>query len=233
MKKKVIVISAALACVFMFGSCPQKPQNPNVFVMDKDTSYAMGMYIAYQFGFENMTYDYQSFMEGFRAYNEALETKFSLNEGMMKIEAAFQEWAKKMGYYEEEQDGAEEGRLFLAENGRRPGVTTTSSGLQYEVIVQGSGSKPTLYDIVEVHYEGTFIDGYVFDSSYQRFEPAIFQVGEVIQGWVEGLQLMNTGSTYILYVPGDLAYGPYGRSPTIPPNKTLIFKVELLSITEF
>lgn len=126
---------------------------------------------------------------------------------------------------------AAEGVKFLEENGRRQGVFTSESGLQYEPIVEGDGPAPTDTSRVEVHYTGTFINGKVFDSSVERGEPATFFVNQVIKGWTEGLKLMSVGSKYKFYIPSDLAYGPRGNR-NIPPNSVLIFEVELLSIVE-
>ena len=125
------------------------------------------------------------------------------------------------------QDQPREG--FLSENGRRESVITTQSGLQYEVIEEGDGAKPTARDKVTVHYKGELTDGTVFDSSYERGEPTTFPVNRVIPGWTEGLQLMRVGSKYKFYIPPDLGYGSRGQGP-IPPNSPLIFQVELLRI---
>jgi len=118
---------------------------------------------------------------------------------------------------------------FLAENAKKAGVTTTASGLQYEVLTAGTGIKPTAASVVKVHYHGTLIDGTVFDSSVERKEPATFGVSEVIKGWTEALQLMPVGSKWRLYIPQELAYGP-AEQGTIKPFSTLIFDVELISI---
>ncbi len=123
-----------------------------------------------------------------------------------------------------------EGEAFLLENGKRPEVTTTESGLQYEVIKQGKGKKPTAESTVKVHYAGSLIDGTEFDSSYKRGEPTSFGVTQVIKGWTEGLQLMNVGSKYKFYIPYSLGYGERGAGQDIPPYATLIFEVELLGI---
>ncbi len=123
----------------------------------------------------------------------------------------------------------EEGAAFLAENGKRPEVITTESGLQYEVLKAGKGKKPTAESTVKVHYAGTLIDGTEFDSSYKRGEPTTFGVTQVIPGWTEGLQLMNVGSKYKFYIPAELAYGER-QAGNIPPYSTLIFEVELLGI---
>lgn len=123
----------------------------------------------------------------------------------------------------------ETGAAFLEENGKRDGVKTTESGLQYEVVTEGSGARPTETSTVTVNYEGTLIDGTVFDSSYESGEPISFPLNGVIPGWTEGLQLMTPGSTYMLYVPSNLGYGPRSTGP-IPGNSVLTFKVELLEV---
>jgi FKBP-type peptidyl-prolyl cis-trans isomerase FkpA len=123
----------------------------------------------------------------------------------------------------------EDGIAFLEENGKKDGVITTESGLQYEVITEGDGPKPTDTSTVHVFYEGTLLDGTVFDSSYETGDTVTFPLNQVIQGWTEGLQLMPVGSTYKFYIPSNLAYGPRATGP-IPANSTLIFKVELLGV---
>ncbi|MEL6986503.1 MAG: FKBP-type peptidyl-prolyl cis-trans isomerase [Bacteroidota bacterium] len=124
----------------------------------------------------------------------------------------------------------EEGKAFLAKNGERPEVKTTASGLQYEILTEGTGPIPTKSDKVVAHYEGKLLDGTKFDSSFDRGEPATFPVGGLIPGWVEALQLMPTGSKWRLYIPSDLAYGPRGAGAVIPPHSTLIFDLELIEI---
>lgn len=122
------------------------------------------------------------------------------------------------------------GEKFLADNAKRPEVKTTASGLQYEVIESSLGQKPKATDTVRVHYEGTLIDGTVFDSSYKRGESITFGLNQVIRGWTEGLQLMSVGSKYKLYIPYTLGYGAQGAGGSIPPYAALIFTVELLGI---
>lgn len=122
------------------------------------------------------------------------------------------------------------GEAFLAENGQKDTVITTPSGLQYEVIEQGDGSRPKATDNVTVHYKGTTIDGEVFDSSYDRGAPATFPLNRVIAGWTEGLQLMQEGGKFRFYIPSQLAYGERGAGAAIGPNATLIFDVELIKI---
>lgn len=124
------------------------------------------------------------------------------------------------------------GEAFLAENKKKSGVMVTPSGLQYSVVVEGKGKKPTKDNTVKVHYTGKLIDGTVFDSSVQRGEPIEFPLSGVIAGWTEGVQLMTVGSKYMFYIPSNLAYGTNGAGQSIGPNETLIFEVELLDITK-
>jgi FKBP-type peptidyl-prolyl cis-trans isomerase len=122
------------------------------------------------------------------------------------------------------------GDAYMAENGKRPGVRTTASGLQYEVLIAGTGPRPNPTDRVRVHYRGTLIGGKEFDNSYTRGEPATFAVNEVVAGWSEAVQLMPVGSKYRVVLPPSLAYGEAGSPPAIPPNATLVFEVELIGI---
>ncbi|SHE73795.1 FKBP-type peptidyl-prolyl cis-trans isomerase FkpA/FKBP-type peptidyl-prolyl cis-trans isomerase FklB [Mariniphaga anaerophila] len=155
-------------------------------------------------------------------------------EGVMTVEEAdqmirryFEAAGKKEG-----QKNLEEGNAFLEQNKSREGVQTTDSGLQYEIITEGDGPKPTAEDRVRVHYHGTLIDGTVFDSSVDRGEPAVFGVGQVIPGWTEALQLMPVGSKWKVFIPANLAYGERGAGGDIGPNSALIFEVELLEIVK-
>lgn len=124
----------------------------------------------------------------------------------------------------------EQGKQFLEANKQKEGIQTLPSGLQYEVITEGNGKKPKATDQVKCHYEGTLIDGTLFDSSIQRGQPAVFGVNQVIQGWVEALQLMTEGSKWKLYIPSELGYGAQGAGEMIPPHSTLIFEVELIEV---
>lgn len=151
-----------------------------------------------------------------------------------QIQAAFQEITERLRAEQEAKakEAAAAGEQFLTENAKRDGVITLESGLQYEVITAGEedGDKPTAQSKVRTHYHGTFIDGKVFDSSYERGQPAEFPVGGVIAGWTEALQLMTRGAKWRLYVPFQLAYGAQGSPGGIPPYSTLVFDVELLDI---
>jgi len=169
---------------------------------------------------------------------QAIKDTYAGNLKMTEAEVretmqAFQQ--KKMLEQQEAQAKAAEanlkaGQAFLAENGKKKGVMTTESGLQYQVLTAGNGAKPALTDQVKVHYEGKLLSGKVFDSSYQRGEPVTFGLNQVIAGWQEGLQLMSVGSKWKIFIPSDLAYGPGGTGGPIGPNETLIFEVELLDI---
>lgn len=157
-----------------------------------------------------------------------------------QMQAAMQQLQEQLGGGMEDDDddtqnpnamnNKAEGEAFLAENAKKPGVTTLPSGLQYEVLTEGSGKKPTLRSSVTTHYHGTLINGKVFDSSYQRGQPATFPVNGVIAGWTEALQLMGEGAKYRLYIPANLAYGKRGAGRDIGPDSTLIFDVELLKV---
>ena len=148
-----------------------------------------------------------------------LDTFFSELEERQNAEAANKGKAARV-----------EGEKFLAENAKRAGVVTTPSGLQYEVINEGTGRQPKASDTVRCHYEGTLIDGTVFDSSYRRNQPAEFGLRQVIAGWTEGVQLMKEGAKYKFYIPYNLAYGEHGAGASIPPYSALVFIVELIKI---
>jgi FKBP-type peptidyl-prolyl cis-trans isomerase len=163
----------------------------------------------------------------FSAASKGEEGAMTTEEADQIIRRFFETAGEKEG-----QSNLEAGNAFLEENKSREGVNTTASGMQYEVITEGTGPKPSAEDRVRVHYHGTLIDGTVFDSSVDRGEPAVFGVGQVIPGWTEALQLMPVGSKWKIYLPSDLAYGERGAGADIGPNTTLIFEVELLEIVE-
>ncbi len=149
-----------------------------------------------------------------------------------QIEAAYKVIQEQMQAIQAKasEEGQKVGTEFLAENAKKDGVITLESGLQYEILVEGNGAKPTKESTVRTHYHGSFIDGKVFDSSVERGQPAEFPVGGVIAGWTEALQLMGEGSKWRLFVPSDLAYGAQGSQGAIPPHSALIFEVELLNV---
>jgi len=175
--------------------------------------------------------DVDAFTQAVRDVFDGSELEMS-DEEMAEALTKFQQEAMAARDAEAEQQAAAnraEGEAYLAENAEQEGVTVTESGLQYRELTSGNGATPGADDTVEVHYEGTLIDGTVFDSSYERGEPVSFQVGQVIEGWQEALQLMEVGDTWEVVIPSDLAYGAQGQGP-IGPHETLIFKVELLDV---
>jgi FKBP-type peptidyl-prolyl cis-trans isomerase FklB len=188
-------------------------------------SYALGILVSKNLknsGFETISSD-----EFARAVKESFaNTAKMTEEDAGKLYGAYTAAvAKKKGAA-----NGEVGKKFLAENAKKKGITTTASGLQYEVLIPGSGAKPKLTDEVTVHYHGTLLNGKVFDSSVDRKEPATFPLNGVIQGWQEGVQLMPTGAKYKFYIPSNLAYGERGAGGDIGPDSALIFEVELISI---
>ena len=172
------------------------------------------------------------FADGVAAVYEGATPKMSYDEAKAVIQSFFSQLQEKQNaaMAEMARVNAEAGKSFLAENAKRSEVKTTASGLQYEVIAEGDGNKPSANNTVKVHYTGSLIDGTVFDSSVQRGEPAVFGVTQVIPGWVEALQMMTVGSKWRLFIPSELAYGANGAGNIIGPNATLIFEVELLGI---
>jgi FKBP-type peptidyl-prolyl cis-trans isomerase len=194
---------------------------------DADTSYAFGVALGSDFKQAGLTLDYDALVQGLRDSLEGRETRISLEDAMPLIQAALRDGMTRLAG-----ENLQRGEEFLAENGQKPGVVTTPSGLQYEVLSEGAGAKPQPSDRVSVHYEGVLLNGEVFDSSYARDEPAEFSLDEVIPGWTEGIQLMNVGGSYRFFIPSGLAYGEQGFGNVIPANSTLIFRVELLKIVE-
>ena len=153
------------------------------------------------------------------------ETAISHNEAREIVNKYFAELEEKMNA-----ENIEKGKAFLAENAKKEGIVTLPSGLQYEVITEGNGKKPSATDRVKCHYEGTLIDGTLFDSSIKRGQPAVFGVNQVIRGWVEALQLMSEGSKWRLFIPSELGYGAQQAGEMNPPHSTLIFEVELIEV---
>ena len=153
------------------------------------------------------------------------ETAISHNEAREIVNKYFEELEAKMNA-----ENIEKGKAFLTENAKKEGIITLPSGLQYQVLQEGNGKKPSATDRVKCHYEGTLIDGTLFDSSIKRGQPAVFGVNQVIRGWVEALQLMSEGSKWRLFIPSELGYGAQQAGEMIPPHSTLIFEVELIEV---
>jgi FKBP-type peptidyl-prolyl cis-trans isomerase FklB len=201
------------------------PEKTTDIQMDS-LSYSVGILVAQNLksqGFDKL--DAPSLAQGIADVLSGAETRLDVNQANAVVQGYMMEKSQAAG-----KENLEKGRKFLEENGKREGVVTTASGLQYEVINSGNGSSPKATDKVTVHYHGTLIDGTVFDSSVERGQPATFPVNGVIKGWVEALQLMKVGDKWKLFIPSELAYGSRGAGGDIGPNEVLIFEVELLSI---
>jgi FKBP-type peptidyl-prolyl cis-trans isomerase len=222
--KKLIVLLAAVAIMALSCDGRSKPAEGAVTA---DASYAFGMAIAYNLKDISIELDYAAFLDGMKDVLDKDEPRMSMQEADTIIQTAISAARIKQA----ELASAKE-QAFFAENGKKQGVVTTASGLQYEVLKAGTGPKPSATDVVTVHYTGSFLNGDIFDSSIPRGEPAILHLHSVIPGWTEGIQLMNVGSTYKLYIPSALAYGVEGAEGAIGPNETLIFEVELLATEE-
>ena len=193
--------------------------------MDK-FSYGLGMGIGQNLlsmGVQDMSVE--DFVKGIKDVLAGEKTELTHAEAQKVVNEHFQKLAEAAYAVNKEA-----GENFLAENAKKEGVVTLPSGLQYKVITEGSGKKPSATDRVQCHYEGTLIDGTVFDSSIKRGEPAVFGVNQVIRGWVEALQLMQEGAKWRLYIPYDMAYGEHGAGEMIPPYSALVFDVELIKV---
>ena len=193
--------------------------------MDK-ISYAIGLSMGQNLmssGVESL--DYADLAAGIKDVLEHAKPQISYQEAQQLLSKFFTELEAKVAG-----EAKKTGEAFLAENKKREGVHVTASGLQYEILEATIGQKPKAADKVKVHYEGTLIDGTVFDSSYKRGEPITFGLNQVIKGWTEGVQLMAIGSKYKFFIPYQLAYGEQGAGAAIPPYAALIFTVELLGI---
>lgn len=200
--------------------------------MDK-ISYALGMSIAHNMMHSGVKdVNFEDFAAGVKATLTGEQPAVSFEEAGKILDSYFAELESAKAAEEAEIGEAmkKDGEVFLAENAKKPGVVTLASGLQYKILKAGSGRKPGKTSRVRCHYEGTFTNGMVFDSSYKRGEPAVFGVNQVIAGWTEALQLMGEGSEWELYIPYDLAYGEAGAHGAIPPYSALIFKVELIEV---
>jgi FKBP-type peptidyl-prolyl cis-trans isomerase FklB len=221
--KNILAFIAGLILLF-----PAQAQHTHTELNNEldSVSYAIGMNIASSFkagGIDSLNFDV--FLAGVKDIlieNHAVLDENSANTVVKKYVSNIQKEASTAAI----QEGAD----FLARNASAEGVTVTPSGLQYKVIRQGDGPKPTAASKVTTHYKGTLVNGKVFDSSYDRGTPTSFNVGGVIKGWTEALQMMPVGSKWILYIPQNLAYGERAVGANIPPYSTLIFEIELLSM---
>jgi len=224
-------VLAAILSVGLFSTVCFGAEKPALKDAKAKESYTLG----YQFGqsmkaqgldldMEVYTSGIQDALTGAKPRLSQDEMRTTVTELQKRLAAARQKEIKEIA-----DKNLAQGKAFLEENKKKDGVVTLPSGLQYKVLTEGSGKMPKATDSVTVHYRGTLIDGKEFDSSYKRGQPATFQVGKVIRGWTEALQLMKEGSKWELFIPPQLAYGDRGTG-SIPPNSTLIFEVELISV---
>jgi len=227
------IIAAVLALPLVaLVACQGREGVPSLRTEDQKASYGIGLQMGEQLQAAEGRIDVNAFMAGFRDGMAGRDPALSHDEieaALMALGEAIQE-EEMARYAEEAERNAREGEAFLEENRAKEGVQVTESGLQYEVLREGEGERPSLEDQVSIHYRGTLIDGTQFDSSYDRGEPAVFGVGGVISGFAEALQLMPEGSHYRVFIPSELGYGPQGSGRVIGPNATLIFEIELLEI---
>lgn len=233
MINKKLLVAGLISSALMVGC--NKEEKPaavaELTTLEQKVNYAIAQNMAENFKGGGLPIEVEAFAQGLKDVRDGAELRLT-EEEMQTVMQEFQEQA--MAKRAEEQKkisdaNLAEGQAFLEANKAKEGVVTTESGLQYRIITEGTGVKPTAEDSVTVHYSGKLLDGTEFDSSYTRQEPVTFPVGGVIAGWTEALQLMPQGSKWELYIPSDLAYGPGGNGP-IPPNSTLTFEVELLEV---
>ncbi len=230
--KKVLFLSF-VSILLMSASCSETKKATTTTAFDKENmtdvqkaSYALGVNIFENFkgqGLGEINVDILA--QAMKDVKAGKDLAVTSEDAMAAIQTYQQ---AQMKIQSEKAEG--ESKKFFDENGKKEGVKTTASGLQYEVLRAGTGASPTPTDKVKVHYKGTLLDGSTFDSSYDRNEPTSFGVGQVIPGWTEGLQLMKVGAKYKFYIPAKLGYGARGAGAKIPPNSTLVFEVELLDI---
>jgi FKBP-type peptidyl-prolyl cis-trans isomerase FklB len=225
------LLTVILSIAFLFSVCHAQEKLELKDQKDKE-SYSLG----YQFGqslkSQGVDINLDIYASGIKDALGGKEPQMNQEEIRATITGLQQrlQAARQKELKEKAEKNLNEGRKFLAENQKKGGIKTLPSGLQYKIIEEGSGKMPKAEDTVTVNYKGTLIDGTEFDSSYKRGQPATFQVNGVIKGWTEALQLMKEGAKWQLFIPPELAYGERGAGPTILPNSTLIFEVELLTI---
>jgi FKBP-type peptidyl-prolyl cis-trans isomerase FklB len=206
--------------------------DPALVSLEQKLSYIVGTNLAGQFKRDELAFDVSAFTMAVNDVMAGTESRLS-QEQIQEAVATVQEQAQEKQQLAQQADSTKnkaDSLAYLEANAKKEGVVVTESGLQYKEVVSGEGEIPASDKTVVVHYKGTLIDGTVFDSSYDRGEPAEFPVTGVIPGWVEALQLMNVGDKFELTIPSDLAYGPRGSGQTIGPDATLLFDVELLEI---
>ncbi len=224
---------AAAACAALALCGVAQAADAPAFQGEKEKlGYSIGMDIGATLKRQSVEVDVDSLTKGLKDAYTGGKTLLTEEESRQAIQAFQQRMMEKQAEAMKVQaeKNKSEGEKFLAENGKKEGVKTLPSGLQYQVIAEGNGKSPKTTDTVTTHYRGTLVDGKEFDSSYKRGEPATFPVSGVIAGWTEALQLMKAGSKWRIFLPPSLAYGERGAGKDIGPNATLIFEVELISV---
>jgi FKBP-type peptidyl-prolyl cis-trans isomerase len=220
MKKSMVLALCALLVAPLMAEDLPAAASGNV-----DLSYSLGMLMGASLKSSGLTISPEAFTAGIKDVLDGKDTKYSNADAQAAVQAALQDaQTKKLAL------NLANGQAFLSSNLKKQGIVATASGLQYEVLTKGTGPMPAISDTVKVNYEGKFLDGQIFDSSYARNEPAVFPLTGVIAGWTEGVQLMPVGSKYRFFVPSELAYGDQGAGGVIEPNTVLVFEIELLSI---
>jgi len=234
---KLVPYAALFLGVFVTqvaGQQPQEKSQPALKDLRAKASYAIGLSIGKSLKRDGVEPDLDALAKGLADGTTGAKVQLTpaeINEVMkaFQSELVAKQAARRKELTEKNQ---KEGEAFLAANKKKEGVQTTASGLQYKVLREGTGKTPKAADTVTTHYRGTLLDGTVFDSSYDRKEPASFQVGGVIPGWTEALQLMKVGSKWQIFVPANLAYDAQGSEPDIGPQAALVFEIELLGIKD-
>lgn len=235
MKRALTATAVTLAMMFLAVGCTpgeKKVEIKELKDQKEKVSYSIGLNIGKDFKTQGVEVDTNILLKGMTdalSGAQPMLTEAQIEETLTQLQKDMVAKQETMAKEAAEKNKAA-GAAFLAENGKKEGVTTLPSGLQYKVIEEGKGAKPTLDSTVTVHYKGTLVDGKEFDSSYSRNEPATFPVKGVIPGWTEAMQLMTEGSKWQIVIPSELAYGERGAGPVIGPNSTLIFEVELIKV---
>ncbi len=220
-----VPLTFTLVAVFMGGCAATSPK----LTTDKQRlSYVVGYKIGQNLKRQHMDIDPKALLQAIEDAENGKPAR--LNSDQIRAAVVAYQHKRQADYSTLAQKNLETGSKFLAENGKKPGVVTLPSGLQYKVITEGKGPKPKISDTVVANYQGLLLDGTVFDSSYKRGRPATFPLSGVIQGWQQALPLMRVGSKWRIYIPANLAYGAGGADGVIGPNETLIFDIELLKI---